>query len=235
MYTTAVLIGLMGSLHCVTMCSSITLLIGVKNKSSSYVIQRILYNVGRLVGYATLGLLAGLFGRLAWFFGAQQWFTIGFGVLLLVSLLLYGSKSIHNPTWKPLIKFTSYLKRAFSKVYQWESPFKGLMIGVLNGFLPCGLVYMALIGAISMGSFEGAVGYMVLFGIGTWPMMLAVSFFGGWVKSKMNLNTLKVVPYVIALLFILRGLDLGIPYLSPKMEMTMHNNTDIPVCEGNPL
>ncbi len=231
MYLTAILIGLVGSLHCVAMCSSITLLIGGEKRSRKFVIQRILYNSGRLVGYAGLGLLAGLFGRVTWFFGVQQWFSIGFGILLLLSLLLYGSKSIHNPTWKPLIKLTTWLKRSFSKVYQWESPFKGLFIGVLNGFLPCGLVYMALIGAMSMPSFSGSVIYMIIFGLGTWPMMLAVSFLGGWMKTKMNLKTLRVVPYVIALLFILRGLDLGIPYISPKI--LTGSSDEITTCVNN--
>jgi sulfite exporter TauE/SafE len=232
MYISAILIGLIGSLHCVAMCSSITLLIGGQARSKDYVIQRALYNTGRLIGYANLGVLAGLFGRVAWFFGIQQWFTIGFGVVLLIALILYGSKSIHNPTWKPLIKMTTLLKRSFSKVYQWESPVKGLFIGLLNGFLPCGLVYMALIGAMSMTSFTSSIIYMVAFGLGTWPMMLAVSFFGGWVKSKMNLKTLKIVPYVIALLFILRGLDLGIPYLSPRINSS--NDQTISTCIANP-
>lgn len=232
MYLSAILIGLVGSLHCIAMCSSITLLIGEQKRSRKYVIQRILYNVGRLIGYGTLGMLAGLFGRVVWFFGLQQWFTIGFGIILLVGLIIYGSKSIHNPSWKPLLKMTTWLKRSFSKAYQWESSMKGLFIGVLNGFLPCGLVYMALIGAMSMTTFTSSILYMIAFGLGTWPMMLAVSFFGGWITSKMNLKTLKVVPYVIALLFIIRGLDLGIPYLSPKINLT--NDQQISTCVVNP-
>jgi len=215
------------------MCSSITLLIGGQQRSKKYVVQRLLYNVGRLIGYAALGVLAGLFGRIAWFFGIQQWFTIGFGLILLIGLIIYGSKSIHNPTWKPLIKMTTWLKRSFSKVYQWESSAKGLLIGVLNGFLPCGLVYMALIGSMSMTSFTSSIVYMIAFGLGTWPMMLSVSFFGGWVKSKMNLKTLKIVPYVIALLFILRGLDLGIPYLSPKLNLA-NEEQPISTCIADP-
>jgi sulfite exporter TauE/SafE len=233
MYLSAVLIGLVGSLHCIAMCSSVTLLIGGQKRTGRYVIQRILYNVGRLLGYGLLGVLAGLFGRVAWFFGVQQWLTISFGVILLAGLILYGSKSIHNPTWKPFIRLTTWLKIGFSKVYQFEHAMKGLFIGVLNGFLPCGLVYMALLGSMSMPSLAGSIFYMMVFGLGTWPMMLAVSFFGGWVKSKMNLQTLKIVPYVIALLFILRGLDLGIPYLSPKINLT---NADQPIsnCISDP-
>lgn len=229
MYISSVLIGLMGSLHCVTMCSSITLLIGGDKRSKKYTFQRILYNIGRLIGYSGLGILAGSFGKIAWLFGLQQWFSIGFGIVLLLSLVFYGSKSIHNPTWKPLLKLTTWLKLSFSKVYQWESSFKGLAIGVLNGFLPCGLVYMALIGAISMSSITGGITYMLVFGLGTFPMMITVSFFGGWVKSKMNFRILKIVPYIIALLFILRGLNLGIPYLSPEINANS-NGEEITTC-----
>ena len=214
MYLTAALIGLVGSLHCLAMCSSITLLIGGDRMTKSFVLQRILYNVGRLVGYAVLGVLVGLLGMLAWFFGVQQWLSVILGIVLMLSLLLFGIQVIHNPTWKPLLKLTTWLKRSFSKVYQWDNSFKGLSIGVLNGFLPCGLVYMALMGAMSMSSVAESIVYMVVFGLGTWPMMLAVSVFGGWFKLRISTTALRYIPYVIALLFILRGLDLGIPYVS---------------------
>ena len=219
MYLSAVLIGLMGSFHCVAMCSSITLLIGGKRRSQKYVLQHFSYNIGRLLGYAILGMIAGVFGRIVWLFGLQQWFSISFGVLLLFSLGLYGSKSIHNPIWKPMLKLTTWLKRNFSKIYRWENSFKGLFIGLLNGFLPCGLVYMAWLGAVNMPSFSASVVYMLIFGLGTWPIMITISFFGGWIKSKFYLKTWKVLPYVIAVLFILRGMDLGIPYLSPKFSI----------------
>jgi len=220
MYLTAILIGLVGSLHCLAMCSPITLLIGGNHVNKRFVFQRIQYNLGRLVGYAVLGVFAGFFGKVVWFFGVQQWLSLIFGIVLMLSLLLFGSHSIHNPTWRPLLKLTTWLKRGFSNVHQWDSSLKGLSIGVLNGFLPCGLVYMALMGAMSMPSVAESIIYMLVFGLGTWPMMLAVSFFGGWFKSRINTKALIFVPYIIALLFILRGLDLGIPYVSPTIEMS---------------
>ena len=234
MYISAVLIGLTGSIHCIAMCSSITLLIGGDKHSKKYTLQRILYNVGRLIGYAVLGIIAGILGHVAWFFGVQQWLSIAFGIILLLGLILYGSKSIHNPKWKPLLKLTTWLKLSFSNIYSWNSSFKGLFIGLLNGFLPCGLVYMALIGALSTPSFSGSIVYMLIFGLGTWPMMISVSFFGGWIKTKINGRVLRTIPYMIAILFILRGLNLGIPYLSPNKVSTPSETVDLSICVNNP-
>ena len=83
------------------------------------------------------------------------------------------------------------------------------LIGFFNGFLPCGLVYMALIGSISTGNaIEGAL-YMMLFGLGTVPLMSSAIFFGNFISINARKTIQKVIPVFvvfIGILFILRGL-----------------------------
>lgn len=223
MFISALLIGFLGSMHCIAMCSPITLMLGGANKTSQFVLQRINYNAGRVVGYALLGAIAGLFGKILNLTGLQQWFSIGFGVLIFITVILYDSSIIYNPSFKPLQKLVLFLRARFSRIQQSQSKVKGFIIGLLNGFLPCGLVYMAIIGAITMDSVFKAILYMVIFGFGTWPMMLFVSFSGGILVKKSNTILLKVVPIIVAILFIVRGLGLGVPYLSPKFEQRGDN------------
>jgi len=95
------------------------------------------------------------------------------------------------------------------------------MIGVANGFLPCGMVYLAIAGALGTGSIKGGIFFMMLFGIGTIPLMLAVTWFGLVVNINIRNTVRKITPFFIALigiLLILRGLNLNIPYLSPLLE-----------------
>jgi len=94
-----------------------------------------------------------------------------------------------------------------------------LTIGFLNGFLPCGLVYMAIFGAIATGNaLQGSL-YMALFGLGTIPLMTSAIYLGNFLNVQVRQRIRKAIPVfvaVIAGLFILRGLGLGIPYVSPK-------------------
>ena len=93
-----------------------------------------------------------------------------------------------------------------------------MLLGSLNGILPCGLVYVAAAGAVATGSVPGAVGYMIAFGAGTWPMMLAIGLSGHLVPIRLRLRFQAAIPasvILLAALLILRGMALGIPYLSP--------------------
>ncbi|HOW32340.1 MAG TPA: sulfite exporter TauE/SafE family protein, partial [Bacteroidales bacterium] len=95
------------------------------------------------------------------------------------------------------------------------------LIGLLNGLLPCGLVYIAIAGSIGSGSaLMGAI-YMALFGLGTMPMLLAINLSGGFISTSLRKKINKLIPIlviIVGILFILRGLSLGIPYISPSEE-----------------
>lgn len=225
MFLSALLIGFLGSVHCIAMCSPITLMLGGKQRTSQFVFRRVSYNVGRILGYAILGTFAGVFGRAINLAGLQQWFSIGLGVALLLLVLFFGSSKVYNPSFQSLQKLVIFLRTKFSGIYQSEIKFKGLLIGLLNGFLPCGLVYMAIIGAITMDSIPNSMLYMIVFGLGTWPMMFFVAFASGVITNKSNAKLLRIVPVLIAILFIVRGLGLGIPYLSPEMNPIQSQTT----------
>jgi sulfite exporter TauE/SafE len=118
-------------------------------------------------------------------------------------------------------KFQSLLIRQFNKILLNPSSFSMLLVGILNGLLPCGVVYIALTGALATGSALTGMGYMALFGLGTLPLMLTISLAGNMVSLSFRKTLGKLTPYVMiffATLLILRGLNLGIPYISPKLS-----------------
>jgi hypothetical protein len=119
---------------------------------------------------------------------------------------------------KPVYRLISKIKSSLGKQFKNKSYQSLFTIGLLNGFLPCGMVYVALFGAIAMQSVPFGVFYMLLFGIGTIPMMSSVIFFNSIMTVRFRNKVQKVIPYVgiiIGIMFILRGLGLGIPYISP--------------------
>ncbi|NRD23946.1 sulfite exporter TauE/SafE family protein [Winogradskyella litoriviva] len=219
MLVSALILGLLGSLHCVGMCGPIAFMLPVDRSNSFKKVSQIaIYHFGRLIAYSIIGLVFGLLGKSFYLFGVQQQLSIVIGILMIVIIILpYKTISKHNLS-KPLYKLISKLKSSLGKALKKRTPDTFLTIGFLNGFLPCGLVYMAVFGAIATGSlFEGSL-YMILFGIGTIPLMTTAIYLGKFLNSTIKQRIQKAIPVfvvIIGLLFILRGLGLGIPYISP--------------------
>lgn len=219
MLVSALILGLLGSLHCVGMCGPIAFMLPVdRSNSFKKVTQIAIYHFGRLLAYSIIGLVFGLLGKSFYLFGVQQQLSIVIGILMIVIILLpYKTISKYNLS-RPLYKVISKLKSSLGKALKKRTADTFLTIGFLNGFLPCGLVYMAVFGAIATGSlFEGSL-YMILFGIGTIPLMTTAIYLGKFLNSTIKQRIQKAIPVfvvVIGLLFILRGLGLGIPYISP--------------------
>lgn len=225
MLLSAIILGLLGSLHCIGMCGPIAFLLPVdRTNSFKKFTQIFIYHLGRLVAYGTIGLVFGFLGKGLYVFGMQQRLSIFIGIMMiLVVLLPYRTFQKYNFS-KPLFKVLSKIKSRLGKELQKKSPDTFLTIGFLNGFLPCGLVYMALFAAIAMGNPWNGSLYMVLFGLGTIPLMTTAIYFTGILKGTARQRIQKLIPVfviVIGLLFILRGLGLGIPYLSPKPVITL--------------
>ncbi|MGY8914256.1 MAG: sulfite exporter TauE/SafE family protein [Flavobacteriales bacterium] len=220
MLLSAIILGLLGSLHCVGMCGPIAFLLPVdRNNSYKKLSQIFIYHLGRLLAYGTIGLVFGFLGKGLYVFGMQQKLSIFIGfVMILVVLLPYKTFQKYNFS-QPMFKVLSKIKSRLGKELQRKSPDTFLTIGLLNGFLPCGLVYMALFAAIAMGDpWDGSL-YMILFGLGTIPLMTSAIYFTGILKGtarKRIQNLIPVFVIVIGLLFIIRGLGLGIPFLSPE-------------------
>lgn len=219
MYLSAFILGISSGLHCIGMCGPISMMIPLKNANQFKRLLLVLaYNVMRISVYGVLGYLFGLLGRQLNFANWQQSISIAFGTLMLVSVLYKGFSA----------KFDGITNWYFTKIVRFKNQLinpknsgtlaSTLSLGLINGLLPCGMVYMGLAFATILSSAWHSAAFMVVFGFGTLPLMIAMPFVfailsGKW-RSKLN----KAIPIIVAIfgiLLILRGLDLGIPYLSP--------------------
>ena len=215
----AFFIGLFGSIHCVGMCGPLALAVpSFHNKWYLLVADKLLYNFGRVVTYTFLGLLIGFIGRQIWLYGLQQGISILSGILIiLIAFSRILKINLTNQT-----RFGNILM-PFNKLLGYAMQHKAghFIIGLLNGFLPCGFVYLALIGALNTPSPITSAQYMFFFGAGTFPLMLAATISSGFAGPAIRRKINKAIPYVMVCLgcwFILRGLNLNIPYLSPAKQ-----------------
>lgn len=220
MLLTALLFGLLGSFHCVGMCGPIAFILPVDRKNPIKKIGQIsLYHFGRIFSYSILGLIFGLVGKSLNLFGFQQQLSIVIGLLMILVILIPQRTFNKYNFSQPVFKIISKIKSALGKELKKKTPDTFLTIGFLNGFLPCGLVYMAIFGAIASGNaLQGSL-YMAFFGLGTIPLMTSAIYLGNFLNAQVRQRIRKAIPVfvvVIGCLFILRGMGLGIPYLSPK-------------------
>lgn len=219
----------MGSFHCVGMCGPIAFMLPVDhNKPVKKLLQVFLYHIGRLTSYSILGLVFGFLGKGLYVFGMQQRLSIMIGIIMIAVILIpYKTFSKYNFS-RPIYSLLTKVKNRLGKELQKKSPDTFLTIGLLNGLLPCGLVYMALFGSIATASpWLGAL-FMVLFGLGTIPLMTSAVYFGSMLKGTAKKSVQRLIPVfviLIGLLFILRGLGLGIPYISPEPVMDVVGNS----------
>jgi len=231
MIFTGFIIGLLGSLHCVGMCGPIALALPiVGNSKIELIVSRLLYNLGRILTYAFFGFIFGLIGDRIQLFGLQQIVSIVLGSLIILRLIIPQQYSFIKITF--IQKAVGRLKQEFSRMFGINSMKSLFIIGLLNGFLPCGFVYVGIAGAIATGDALQGAGFMALFGLGTLPIMFAASLFSSVLSIKARLNFRRAIPvfsFIIGILFILRGLNLGIPYVSPKM-VSHQTQTEINCC-----
>lgn len=220
MLYTALIFGLLGSFHCVGMCGPIAFLLPVdRSNNLKKVGQIFLYHFGRILAYSIIGLVFGLIGKSLNLFGFQQQLSIFIGILMLAVIFVPQQTFNKYNFSKPVYKAISKVKTALGKELKKKSPDTFLTIGFLNGFLPCGLVYMAVFGAIASGNaLQGSL-YMALFGLGTIPLMTSAIYLGNFLNTQVRQRIHRAIPIfvvIIGCLFIVRGLGLGIPYVSPK-------------------
>ena len=215
----AFIMGAIGSMHCVGMCGPIALSLPlVSNTHSSRFLSTLLYNIGRIITYAMLGAIFGVIGMTFKLFGFQQILSITLGALILFFIFFpknyYAKKNFITNTLKKIRSLLGnlFLKRNYQSVFS---------IGLLNGLLPCGLVYIAIAGATETASAFKSSLFMAAFGLGTLPLMWTFSFFGSFISMGLRTGIKRLYPvfmFAVAVLLILRGLNLKIPYLSPSLN-----------------
>ncbi|WP_103907718.1 sulfite exporter TauE/SafE family protein [Sphingobacterium lactis] len=217
----AFFMGLLGSIHCAVMCGPLLLAVqagqGISWKTTA---NKLLYQLGRILTYGLLGLLLGLIGSTAAIQGWQQGFSLVTGMILLAIGLfhMFGKSSAQ------LAAFQTKAIQPFAKFMgKWlYRPGGSFVAGVLNGVLPCGMVYMALASAVNADSMTNSFLFMVLFGLGTLPLLLVFSFAGNFPKRIFKKGFATVLPVLFIVMgawFILRGANLDIPYLSPLLHV----------------
>ncbi len=231
---TALVIGLAGSLHCVGMCGPIVLALPAAEDSAlRNAFGRLGYNLGRVLTYSFLGLLCGFVGKTVQMAGYQQVLSIVLGVVLLLAVVLPSKYGQYLTGARLHGVILGTFRRLWRALQARRSVGALFGIGVLNGFLPCGLVYVALAGALATAAPLKSAAYMAVFGLGTIPALLATAIFGTLIGVSIKRRIYKLVPagiVVLAALFILRGLSLGIPMISPKMVATPEHEVTMECC-----
>ncbi|MEM9646930.1 MAG: sulfite exporter TauE/SafE family protein [Bacteroidota bacterium] len=224
MLLSALALGFLGSLHCLGMCGPIAFMLPLDHHNIAKKTSQVFtYHFGRMLAYGSIGVVFGFLGKGLSLFGMQQKLSIAMGVLMIVLVLIPAKTFNTNIVSKPVYRWLGKLKSRLGAELKKKTPDTFLTIGFLNGFLPCGLVYMALIGALAVGNpWQGGL-YMVLFGMGTVPLMTATVFSRNLIGNSIKSRIRKLIPVFVILigaLFIIRGLGLGIPYMSPKQIQT---------------
>jgi len=212
---TALLMGLIGSMHCAGMCGPIAISlpyrVGMQTKEETF-FKILVYNLGRIITYALFGLLFGIVGKGFFTMGIQKWVLIALAIVLII-VALFSIDVESNALKIPFIdKFNKKIKAALAKALKNATVKSFLYIGILNGFLPCGLVYMAIVAALATGGVLNSVLYMILFGIGTMPMMMALGYGGHLLSTKFRRVLRKLYPVfmiVFAILFLMRAFKIN--------------------------
>lgn len=216
----ALLLGFLGSFHCIGMCGPIALALPQhEGKPYLKITSALLYNFGRVITYAIIGVLFGTLGKGLFMGGIQQAVSIATGIIII--LVVAFPYIIPSKFKQVSVLQIPIIRKAFSNAFKMKSMSAYLFLGLINGLLPCGFVYMALSGAMLTGNtLDGSI-FMFLFGIGTIPAMLSMSLMGSFININFRNRVKKLIPIIsitVGIILIFRGLNLGIPYLSPMMQ-----------------
>lgn len=228
-YLTALTIGIMGSLHCVGMCGPIALAVPLKSNSVAYsYLGSFNYLFGKAITYSLLGLFSGAFAKMIELTGFQRFISVFTGILVLIIFFFQKISTYNLGIEKFNLKWVTLLKAQFNRFMKDKNLISAFFIGLINGLLPCGLVYIALAVAVGAGGWWQSMLYMFIFGIGTMPLLFGLMIF----KSRLSISLRgffqKAIPtftIALAVLLIVRGLNLGIPYFSPKIITAKHKKT----------
>jgi len=226
--------GLSSSLHCIGMCGPIAMILPIQNANpAEKIIKTFVYHLGRILVYAILGATFGLLGMSFQLMGVLQVISIIFGVLIIVGVLfprIFAKVEFFN---RLHMKLNAFVHKSFGQFIKRRGVFSLFILGMLNGLLPCGAVYFALLGSLVYGGiFEGAL-FMTVFGLGTLPAMAIITYFASSVSLSLRSKFRKIAPVIMlvfGVLFVARGMNLGIPLVSPKVEYQKNGDAEMSCC-----
>lgn len=230
MLWTAFMIGLGGSLHCVGMCGPIALALPQQAGNQWLAAANVLiYNLGRVFTYILLGFIIGTIGKGIFIAGIQGYFSIALGILLLLVALFSINIEKKIVALYPIQRLQRWVGKNLGYLLKQNSRFGLFSIGVLNGLLPCGLVYMAIIGALTTGNIWSSGLYMGLFGAGTIPLMMATALAGQFITINWRNRIRRLFPLFLiafAILFLVRGIN----FIDALDWRLWQNTGDLPAC-----
>ena len=221
MIFTALVLGFIGSLHCLTMCGPLLLWVHGNRPQS----QQILYHGSRILTYMVLGVMAGFMGKAIQWGSSQQILSLVVGALILLSVWLAANKNSSSP-----------LSWVYQKLTRWQTrkrPANMFTWGILNGLLPCGLTYVAIAAAMTQANpWQGAL-YMLVFGLGTVPALTLLMSTLKYASERLrfNTNTLKYLTVLVGIMLLVRGMALGIPFISPDLNPDINPSPEITICQ----
>ncbi len=215
------LVGLLGSVHCIGMCGPLVMALPISQKTNLHkTIALVLYHLGKISSYTILGVLFGLLGSQFPVFGLQQNLSMLIGIAMVLYVLYVFVLKTKHVQFGILNRLYNLVVQTLGKLLKQESRTTFLWIGMLNGLLPCGMIYLALTSAMATQNIlEGGL-LMAFFGLGTAPALIIAALGGQFMGFVFRRNVQKLLPvflFSMGLLLILRGLGLGIPFISPHV------------------
>jgi uncharacterized protein len=215
MVGTAFLLGLVGSLHCVGMCAPIALALPYAREQRYLLLfQTLQYNFGRALTYAFQGYLLGFLGQGLLWAGLQEVLSVLLG-FVFVGVALWSFFLLNNKR-KNVLSVTPFFQASSANIRRFfgfilRGPRSHFLLGVVNGILPCGLVYWALATSVLMFSPLKSAAFMFFFGVGTMPLMVATIIGSRLVNRRVVVKFYKFIPvYQLLLGFLLIGRGLMI-------------------------
>jgi len=214
MYYLAFITGLFGSLHCIGMCGPLALAIPLPKEKRTRGI--FIYHLGRTISYVLLGVIFGTMGLAISLSGYQKTLSVLMGTFFLLTIMLPClSRKVERKIYTSgLIK---RLKSSIVNQFKKKTYLSALTVGLLNGFLPCGLVYFAIAGSVVTSNILTGGYYMFCFSLGTIPAMVSVTLIQKIIFKGRNFKSTKFLGFILALVLIYRGIALEIPQLSETM------------------
>jgi sulfite exporter TauE/SafE len=215
MLSVAFTLGLFGSLHCIGMCGPLA--IAFSHTKDNFPLTKFVsgfsYNLGRATTYGFLGGVFGLLGSFFFIAHLQKVLSIVLGVLLILSFI-FQLKSFTSIQFGMLNKYYVLIQQSIHNLMRKRFKYHPFVLGLANGFLPCGLVYLAIAGALSYGGLISGMMFMFVFGLGTIPALFFFAMGYQFLPANFQ-NKLKVVTPFISLVFgcylIYRGIVIDMP------------------------